>query len=204
MRDLAREHKNLKLGVCRVCEVKEKQSCGRRPINDSDLGARNLRLQACLQTIFREPQRNDHPKQSRDNQSLEYQIVAFENPTTSNSPSKKIEGVMSASTATAKASASPEKGAEVKDVKTAAALEEDDEFEDFPVDGTNPNLPSNRLPLSTCPQRLRLLVLTYSQWTDWAPEDSEVPPGSEGATTHLWEESWDDDDTSEDFSKQLK
>lgn len=88
--------------------------------------------------------------------------------------------------------------------KTATALEEDDEFEDFPVDGTNPNLPSNRLPLSTCPQRLRLLVLTYSQWTDWAPEDSEVPPGSEGATTHLWEESWDDDDTSEDFSKQLK
>ena len=24
------------------------------------------------------------------------------------------------------------------------------------------------------------------------------------ATTHLWEESWDDDDMSEDFSKQLK
>lgn len=39
---------------------------------------------------------------------------------------------------------------------------------------------------------------------DWAPEESEVPPGSEGGTTHLWEESWDDDDTSEDFSKQLK
>ncbi|CAF9909548.1 26S proteasome complex subunit [Imshaugia aleurites] len=57
--------------------------------------------------------------------------------------------------------------------KPAAALEEDDEFEDFPVD-------------------------------DWAPEDSEVPPGQEGGTTHLWEESWDDDDTSEDFSKQLK
>ncbi|KAF6236734.1 hypothetical protein HO173_005025 [Letharia columbiana] len=39
---------------------------------------------------------------------------------------------------------------------------------------------------------------------DWAPEESEVPPGQEGGTTHLWEESWDDDDTSEDFSKQLK
>lgn len=26
----------------------------------------------------------------------------------------------------------------------------------------------------------------------------------EGGNTHLWEESWDDDDTSEDFSKQLK
>lgn len=39
---------------------------------------------------------------------------------------------------------------------------------------------------------------------DWPAEDQEVPPGSEGGTTHLWEESWDDDDTSEDFSKQLK
>lgn len=56
--------------------------------------------------------------------------------------------------------------------KPAAALEEDDEFEDFPVE-------------------------------DWPAEDQEVPPG-EGGTTHLWEESWDDDDTSEDFSKQLK
>lgn len=41
-------------------------------------------------------------------------------------------------------------------------------------------------------------------YLDWAQEDSEVTPGSEGGTTHLWEESWDDDDASEDFSKQLK
>jgi 26 proteasome complex subunit DSS1 len=25
-----------------------------------------------------------------------------------------------------------------------------------------------------------------------------------GGTTHLWEESWDDDDTNEDFAVQLK
>jgi 26 proteasome complex subunit DSS1 len=31
-------------------------------------------------------------------------------------------------------------------------------------------------------------------------EDDEVPGGS----THLWEESWDDDDENEDFSKQLR
>lgn len=37
-------------------------------------------------------------------------------------------------------------------------------------------------------------------WVDWPQEDAEVP----GGNTHLWEESWDDDDTSEDFSKQLK
>lgn len=44
----------------------------------------------------------------------------------------------------------------------------------------------------------------WTMWADWAPEENEVPPGQEGGTTHLWEESWDDDDTSEDFSKQLK
>ncbi|KZF22298.1 hypothetical protein L228DRAFT_247957 [Xylona heveae TC161] len=53
--------------------------------------------------------------------------------------------------------------------KPTASLEEDDEFEDFPVD-------------------------------DWTKEETEVPDGE----THLWEESWDDDDTSEDFSAQLK
>lgn len=37
---------------------------------------------------------------------------------------------------------------------------------------------------------------------DWPPEDAEGP--GERGNTHLWEESWDDDDTSEDFSKQLK
>ncbi|AEO60769.1 hypothetical protein MYCTH_109876 [Thermothelomyces thermophilus ATCC 42464] len=53
-----------------------------------------------------------------------------------------------------------------------AALEEDDEFEDFPVD-------------------------------DWAAEDTEAASGA-GARQHLWEESWDDDDTTDDFSAQLK
>ncbi|KAK3053709.1 26S proteasome complex subunit [Coniosporium uncinatum] len=53
--------------------------------------------------------------------------------------------------------------------KPAAALEEDDEFEDFPVE-------------------------------DWDQEDTSLP----GGNTHLWEESWDDDDTSDDFSNLLK
>lgn len=56
-----------------------------------------------------------------------------------------------------------------KPAQPPALLEEDDEFEDFPVE-------------------------------DWTQEDTEVP----GGTTHLWEESWDDDDENEDFSKQLK
>ena len=36
--------------------------------------------------------------------------------------------------------------------------------------------------------------------TDWTEADAEVP----GGKAHLWEESWDDDDSSEEFSAQLK
>lgn len=38
-------------------------------------------------------------------------------------------------------------------------------------------------------------------WIDWAKEE-EV--GTSTANTHLWEESWDDDDTTDEFSVQLK
>jgi hypothetical protein len=37
-------------------------------------------------------------------------------------------------------------------------------------------------------------------WIDWAEEDTELPSGN----LHLWEESWDDDEQNDDFSKQLK
>ncbi|KAL1306658.1 hypothetical protein AAFC00_005332 [Neodothiora populina] len=59
--------------------------------------------------------------------------------------------------------------------KPVAQLEEDDEFEDFPVE-------------------------------DWPAEEElgSSASGSASGTTHLWEESWDDDDTSDDFSLQLK
>lgn len=46
-------------------------------------------------------------------------------------------------------------------------------------------------------------MLTGGAKTDWEQEDTEAASGS-GATQHLWEESWDDDDTSDDFSAQLK
>ncbi|RSL75859.1 putative 26S proteasome complex subunit sem-1 [Fusarium floridanum] len=38
---------------------------------------------------------------------------------------------------------------------------------------------------------------------DW-PEDQTEASKNNGETKHLWEESWDDDDTSDDFSTQLK
>ncbi|EWC48362.1 putative 26S proteasome complex subunit sem-1 [Drechslerella stenobrocha 248] len=37
---------------------------------------------------------------------------------------------------------------------------------------------------------------------EWEEDETEVPPGS--GKPNLWEESWDDDDTSDDFSKQLR
>lgn len=36
--------------------------------------------------------------------------------------------------------------------------------------------------------------------TDWTEEDTQIP----GGNAHLWEESWDDDDTNEDFAVQLR
>jgi hypothetical protein len=38
---------------------------------------------------------------------------------------------------------------------------------------------------------------------DWPAEETEAANGGE-ETKNLWEESWDDDDTSDDFSTQLK
>ncbi|KAM4067134.1 DSS1/SEM1 family protein [Hirsutella rhossiliensis] len=37
---------------------------------------------------------------------------------------------------------------------------------------------------------------------DWPEDQTEAASGSD--PKHLWEESWDDDDTSDDFSAQLR
>ncbi|KAI0204919.1 DSS1/SEM1 family-domain-containing protein [Astrocystis sublimbata] len=75
------------------------------------------------------------------------------------------------------ATASETKPEQAAQPKPAAALEEDDEFEDFPVE-------------------------------DWPAEETEsaaqTTASGNGTTQHLWEESWDDDDTSDDFSAQLR
>ncbi|KAJ5630834.1 uncharacterized protein N7484_010934 [Penicillium longicatenatum] len=75
---------------------------------------------------------------------------------------------MSNSTPQGKATASEQPQQQQK----PQVLEEDDEFEDFPVE-------------------------------DWSQEEAEQSATNEG-NEHLWEESWDDDDAAEDFSKQLK
>ena len=94
---------------------------------------------------------------------------------------------------TTKLTASEPKTATKEEQTPAAALEEDDEFEDFPVEG---------LPYSENLRAYWRGLIARHHFSDWPAEDQEVP--GEGGTNHLWEESWDDDDTSEDFSKQLK
>lgn len=73
-------------------------------------------------------------------------------------------------------------------------LEEDDEFEDFPVEGT-----------ISAPHLLHPETIADKS-PDWPQEEAEQAAGSaaNGGNEHLWEESWDDDDAAEDFSKQLK
>lgn len=44
----------------------------------------------------------------------------------------------------------------------------------------------------------------FSLLADWPQEETEQGSAANGASAHLWEESWDDDDAAEDFSKQLK
>jgi len=82
-----------------------------------------------------------------------------------------MSGAAAGGSSTAKLSEDkkPQGEAQKDQAQQPAMLEEDDEFEDFPVE-------------------------------DWTQEEAEVP----GGNTHLWEESWDDDDINEDFSKQLK
>lgn len=77
----------------------------------------------------------------------------------------------------------------------AALLEEDDEFEDFPVEGKRQWDPYK----GGWVEHWKYKCSRYSV-IDWTQEDATVP----GGTTHLWEESWDDDDENDDFSKALR
>jgi 26 proteasome complex subunit DSS1 len=71
-------------------------------------------------------------------------------------------------------------------------LEEDDEFEDFPVEGRQSGSAN--------------WISELTKYPDWPQEEAEQTAGStaNGGSEHLWEKSWDDDDAAEDFSKQLQ
>ncbi|KAF2746398.1 hypothetical protein M011DRAFT_487184 [Sporormia fimetaria CBS 119925] len=86
-------------------------------------------------------------------------------------------------TATTTATAPTTGNAAAADTKKKE-LEEDDEFEDFPVEG------------------LFILFFSYPRHTMnyWQEEVTQLP----GGNAHLWEESWDDDDADDEFAVQLR
>ena len=72
----------------------------------------------------------------------------------------------------------------------------------------------NNFPFSTHPTTTRSHSYQYDLtylFLDWPAEETEAANQQQGNSTtggtaadHLWEESWDDDDTSDDFSAQLR
>ncbi|KAL6239810.1 hypothetical protein BDW75DRAFT_236069 [Aspergillus navahoensis] len=83
-------------------------------------------------------------------------------------------------------------------------LEEDDEFEDFPVDGkSSAALRPKAFFLFIQPPLSASDSGSAMSCANW-PENETEQATANGNNVHLWEESWDDDDAAEDFSKQLK
>lgn len=68
-------------------------------------------------------------------------------------------------------------------------LEEDDEFEDFPVEGRSG---------SVTPRPTDKLI----NHPDWPQEEAEPP--TDPSETALWDASWEDDEAEQGFSQQLK
>ena len=79
-------------------------------------------------------------------------------------------------------------------------LEEDDEFEEFPVAGA---LPRHLMLIS-----IVNLTLQCADWddskTDLAHLGGAAPGAAKSGGDKLWEDNWDDDDIEDDFSVQLR
>lgn len=80
-------------------------------------------------------------------------------------------------------------------------LEEDDEFEEFPVAG------SFAWAFVTCDSRSRPLFC-FLDWddaqTDLAHLGGAAPGAAKSGGDKLWEDNWDDDDIEDEFSVQLR
>jgi hypothetical protein len=103
-----------------------------------------------------------------------------------------------------------EKPEDTKESATGYEEGQDDEFEDFPrhLQGMSRTFPPRRpvlpSPVSLLPNGNKSTPTDKSTpgLTDWA--DSETEAANQKNAGHLWDESWDDDDTSSDFSAQLR
>jgi 26 proteasome complex subunit DSS1 len=89
-------------------------------------------------------------------------------------------------------------------------LEEDDEFEEFPVQGEYVRVPNFRTVsyASSTARSARRYTLKPLDWddsqTDLANLGGPGAAGSAAAGDKLWEDNWDDDDIEEEFSTQLR
>ena len=89
-------------------------------------------------------------------------------------------------------------------------LEEDDEFEEFPVQGEHAHVPNFRTVsyASSATRSARRYTLKHLDWddsqTDLANLGGPGAAGSAAAGDKLWEDNWDDDDIEEEFSTQLR
>jgi 26 proteasome complex subunit DSS1 len=89
-------------------------------------------------------------------------------------------------------------------------LEEDDEFEEFPVQGKHADVPNfrNMSYASFVARSARCHTFKHLDWddsqTDLANLASAGAAGSISAGDKLWEDNWDDDDIEEEFSTQLR
>ena len=106
----------------------------------------------------------------------------------------------------------PEEGADKRAAQTHTALEEDDEFEEFPVQGTfsftflQKGSDANNKPYHFVDWPLNWL--RRSDWDDSATELAHLGGAAPGAAksggNKLWEENWDDDDVEDNFSRNLR
>lgn len=107
-----------------------------------------------------------------------------------------------------------EEGAEKRAAPTHTALEEDDEFEEFPVQGLSLSIllriagAHYSLPVLICTCRWCLNRMHASDWDDSATELAHLggaaPSAAKSGGNKLWEQNWDDDDVEDNFSRNLR
>jgi 26 proteasome complex subunit DSS1 len=105
----------------------------------------------------------------------------------------------------AKTTESPKEGEQVPHL---SVLEEDDEFEEFAVQGEQRRKPPHPRGTLAFLSNADWAILTSSDWddsqTDLAHLGGVAPGVAKSEGDKLWEDNWDDDDIEEEFSVQLR
>lgn len=74
-------------------------------------------------------------------------------------------------------------------------LEEDDEFEEFPAEGTSLFLFDDKFLRFLYSNLQFYLLFIYSDWIGKDEDNEDIS---------VWEDNWDDDDVEDDFNQQLR